>query len=284
MSAQPWDASLDLPFATLGFTGPPRVFCWDRDYHWAPPPLPDHDLWAILDGAGVVSLRGKRHDLKQGMCFVLQPGDCPNARHDPANPLVAFYCHFNMHDRFGRRIQAGQVELPPPGLPADDPALLGAMARRCVSCHQRGDMLGLRQARLLLEQMLALLWQWWRIPPSRPGDSRIAEVIREIEAKPGLQWSVDSIARRACLSRSQLTRRFRLHVGMGPIQFVIHSRIELAKQLILESDMTVSQIAAELGYADIYFFSRQFKQVAGYPPSHGRRVRTMAIRRNDTSR
>jgi AraC-like DNA-binding protein len=284
MNAQSRDAALDLPFATLGFTGPPRLFYWDRDYHWAPPPLPDHDQRAILDGSGAVNLRGKRHDLRPGSCFVLQPGDCPNAKHDPANPLVAFYCHFNMHDRFGRKILPDQIELPPPGLPAEDPALLTSMARRCVSCYQRGDTLGQRQARLTFEQMLALLWQWWRIPPGRPGNAKIAEVIREIEAKPGLQWSVDSIAKRACLSRSQLTRRFKAHVGMGPMKLVIRARIELAKQLIMESDMTVSQVAAELGYTDIYFFSRQFKHVAGYPPSRARHARNMAIRRKDASR
>jgi len=49
--------------------------------------------------------------------------------------------------------------------------------------------------------------------------------------------------------------------------FVIQTRLELARQLILESGLSLMDIADELGYQDLYFFSRQFKQRYGQPPS-----------------
>jgi AraC-like DNA-binding protein len=39
------------------------------------------------------------------------------------------------------------------------------------------------------------------------------------------------------------------------------------RQLLIETDLTISQIADALGYRDVYFFSRQYKQVFGIPPT-----------------
>jgi len=44
-----------------------------------------------------------------------------------------------------------------------------------------------------------------------------------------------------------------------------------AAQLIQETEMPLAQIADDLGYRDLYFFSRQFKRYRGVPPSHLRR-------------
>ncbi len=264
----------DLPFATIAFTSPPRLFYWDRDFHWSPPPLPDFDLWCILEGRGSVQLRGETHELVPGLCFVLQPGDQPDARHDPAHPLVAFFAHFIARDSRGRSLTKRRLVLPPPALAVRDLTLFSALAKRCVIAHQRGDALGWRQSRLALEQMLTLVWEWWLMPPPLPGDTAIQEVIRQVERRPGQIWEVGEMARRAHLSRAQFTRRFRALTGLAPMAFVIRARLDLARQLMLESTMSLTAIAAELGYEDLYFFSRQFKQRYGQPPSVLRATRT----------
>ncbi len=47
---------------------------------------------------------------------------------------------------------------------------------------------------------------------------------------------------------------------------------ERARQLISETEMKLSQIAEVLGHGDVYFFSRQYKQIFGKPPSAGRNL------------
>ena len=50
---------------------------------------------------------------------------------------------------------------------------------------------------------------------------------------------------------------------MSPEQFLIHARIDRAKYLLRETDMTIGQIADALGYRDVFYFSRQFARVTG---------------------
>jgi AraC-like DNA-binding protein len=57
---------------------------------------------------------------------------------------------------------------------------------------------------------------------------------------------------------------------MNPEQFTIHARIHRAQRLLRETDLTVKAVGEALGYSDIYFFSRQFKQVAGRSPTEYR--------------
>ncbi len=88
-----------------------------------------------------------------------------------------------------------------------------------------------------------------------------------IGSDPGNHWSVANLAKMACLSRSQFTRRFISATGVSPVRYQIHARLNRARQMISESDMTLSQIADALRYPDVYFFSRQFKHYVGFPPS-----------------
>jgi transcriptional regulator GlxA family with amidase domain len=51
------------------------------------------------------------------------------------------------------------------------------------------------------------------------------------------------------------------------MKFVIRARLNTARQLVRETNMKLARIAVELGYSDVCFFSRQFKQRFGRPPS-----------------
>jgi AraC-like DNA-binding protein len=61
---------------------------------------------------------------------------------------------------------------------------------------------------------------------------------------------------------------FKKNVGMSIQQYTNYVRIEKAKQLLIHSSLTISEIADECGFSDIYFFSKTFKKETGYSPSH----------------
>jgi len=62
---------------------------------------------------------------------------------------------------------------------------------------------------------------------------------------------------------------FQGYSGESPVNFRQRHRIERAKQLLLsEENFTVSEIAQELGFSDVYHFSKAFKKHCGISPFH----------------
>lgn len=259
-----------MRFTSLRLNNVPRVYHCEPGWRWSPPPLPDYDLWCVLGGEGEMRLLGQTYDLRPGTAFILSPGATPQARQNPERRLIVFAVHFAPLDESGAVIPPALWNFPQAHL-LHDLTFFEAMAYRCEAAMARGDSLGKRQSHLLAEQMLLQVLEESARKEASPVDTRLREIVREIRVAPGADWSVDEQAQRACLSRSQYTRRFTATVGVSPTQFVVQARLERASQLIRETDMSLSEIAAVLGYRDLFFFSRQFKKHRGIPPGALRR-------------
>ena len=74
---------------------------------------------------------------------------------------------------------------------------------------------------------------------------------------------------------------FRYYVGRTPRAYVIHHRIELAKQLLATTEMPVGDVARGMGWDSPGAFSTTFKQHIGEPPSgYRRQIRSQKRRGN----
>jgi len=54
---------------------------------------------------------------------------------------------------------------------------------------------------------------------------------------------------------------------MSPHAYLLQCRATSARRLLGETDLPIKSIAQQLGYRDVYFFSRQFRQMTGVPPA-----------------
>ena len=102
---------------------------------------------------------------------------------------------------------------------------------------------------------------------------RLLELREAMYASPQQSWSVDELARQASLSRAYVQELYRqaFHVPFGTD--LIQSRVQKAKRLLMETGLTVEEIAERCGYNSLVHLSRQFRQVTGYPPSVWREKR-----------
>ena len=75
------------------------------------------------------------------------------------------------------------------------------------------------------------------------------------------------LARQVNLSPDHFSRVFRQTFGMPPRRWLLEQRIQHAAALLAESERPVGDVAAELGYEDVFLLSRQFKAVMGTAPS-----------------
>lgn len=69
------------------------------------------------------------------------------------------------------------------------------------------------------------------------------------------------------MSRSQIHRKLKIETNLSTSDFIKHIRLERAKDMLLNTSQSVSQIAYKVGYSDANYFSRSFSKTYGLPPS-----------------
>lgn len=79
--------------------------------------------------------------------------------------------------------------------------------------------------------------------------------------------SIDELAASVELSPDHFLRSFAAATGRTPHQWVTDMRMEKAKRLLRETQMTASEIALEIGYSSPGHFSSRFRQVVGMTPT-----------------
>ncbi len=72
------------------------------------------------------------------------------------------------------------------------------------------------------------------------------------------------------VSQQYLMRVFKAEVGISPVKYINKLRIEQAKKLIRTTNDNLSSIGFQVGFENIYYFSRTFKQYEGISPLHYR--------------
>lgn len=79
--------------------------------------------------------------------------------------------------------------------------------------------------------------------------------------------SVPALAAALRLSPSRFAHRFRETFGTTPQTYVEGCRIEMARRLLLTTEMSIKEVALTCGFADPLYFSKRFARTTGYAPS-----------------
>ncbi|MGE5428526.1 MAG: helix-turn-helix domain-containing protein, partial [Methylococcaceae bacterium] len=56
-------------------------------------------------------------------------------------------------------------------------------------------------------------------------------------------------------------------------KYIINQKIERVKELLVYGELTLSEIADQMGYSNVAYLSNQFKKVTGLSPSHFKQVK-----------
>ncbi len=96
-----------------------------------------------------------------------------------------------------------------------------------------------------------------------PHYNELVELRSKIYRNPQLKWNVDSMAADVNMSRSYFQHLYSEIFGVSCITDVINGKIEKAKEILSETNCTISQVASMCGYDNEEHFMRQFKKVVG---------------------
>jgi YesN/AraC family two-component response regulator len=101
--------------------------------------------------------------------------------------------------------------------------------------------------------------------------SLVNQAVHIIEEKAG-NLSIDDVAGQLFVSKDYLRHLFRHYAGQSPMKTIIKTRIEHAKNLLHNNNLTVNMVAEKCGFENPYYFSRLFKEITGKTPSEFRQI------------
>lgn len=84
--------------------------------------------------------------------------------------------------------------------------------------------------------------------------------------------TIEDLAAHARVSPRTLSRRFRDETGYTPMQWIMRARLDRARELLEETDLSVEQIAVEVGLGTATNLRRYFRRVLGTTPTEYRRT------------
>lgn len=227
-------------------------------------PMPNYDLFYVWNGEGTVWLNRKPYHVSKGHCFLFRPGDETLATHNPQDPLVITYIHFD--------ISVEPQLIPKRHRVLENPIHFESLLTRYVRLFLIQTFGAEIEGKLILKQlMIHLLREEQEKEGIRDTSQSLMETIQEIanyiQQHPAKQHTIESLAARANLSERYFSQKFKQIIGHTVKSYIIYSRIKRAEHLLHNSGMTVTETAYALGYNDLHFFSRQFKQYTGKNPS-----------------
>ena len=133
------------------------------------------------------------------------------------------------------------------------------------------------------EQLLKLLWHLrYQDSGYEKYSAPVHLALRSIDLRFEERPDLDAIAAEAGISRSHLQALFKKELGISPYEYHLQRKFEKAKELLLQSNLSIEAIALQLSFRNRFHFSSEFKKRLGIPPGEYREKGGNAPRKTDT--
>ena len=101
-------------------------------------------------------------------------------------------------------------------------------------------------------------------------NSKVLSIIELMEANLSEPMTLIEIADYAGLSRRQIERLFRQHMGRSPARYYLEIRLDRARHLLIQSTMPVVEVAVACGFVSASHFSKCYRELYGRSPQQER--------------
>lgn len=234
--------------------------------------LDNYLLIYCIGGKGTLANDDKHYGITGGD-LVLLPRDHAHAyKADNKDPWTIYWLHFDgrLAESFYRHAQMTAPRLNIGVQPRVVRVFDGLTDLRRGS-HQLAEFIqGCHQLQALLSYIALLTRQ--QLP--RSGKLLNLEQLRALmQEHIHSQLDLARLAAEANVSKYHFAKKFKALTGSAPIQYFINMKMQRACYLLDSSRQSIKEVAASLGYDDVYYFSRLFKKTIGLSPSQYRQNR-----------
>ena len=229
-----------------------------------------HCICYVRRGSFGIHTRGKSYQLVAGSAVVFNPHDeyvCTHDHHVCDDECLSF--HFTPEQLDG--VGGTSADWEASGLPPL-PELMVAGELAQAAAEGRSDI-GLDEAGLwFTTRYLELVSgrSHKTLKASAADQRRAIDAAMWIDARSHDDIGLDDVADEANLSPFHFLRLFSNVLGVTPHQYLVRSRLKRAARLLTEEERSVTDIALDVGFADLSNFVRTFHRAAGISPGRFR--------------
>ncbi|MYN09851.1 AraC family transcriptional regulator [Pseudoduganella aquatica] len=109
-------------------------------------------------------------------------------------------------------------------------------------------------------------------------DRNLALALEAMHGAPAQDWTVESLARTAGMSRSGFAARFKTVVGQSPLDYLTQWRMHCATRLLQQGNAALSEVARQVGYESVAAFNRVFRRETAMTPGAFRKLGLHGVR------
>lgn len=247
-------------------------------YSWA-----DYHVLYIVEGTGYVNVGGRNRQMSAGNVMIFHPWQLRDYGFHRDKDSKSYYIHFNgdVCEELMKSLGLDGGNLFNIGISLTLTRLLDDLISEFRSKGEHYEY-------MCHSYLLAILTLISRKCLNAPRDSseakkRITEICRYIYENCGNIESVSELAQLAHLSESRFSHLFSKTVGISPQSYLLRAKIDTSKELLANTELSVGQIAAAVGFKDQNYFSRAFKRFASASPTEYRRNLSEAAPGRETS-
>lgn len=232
-------------------------------------------LHLTLSGEGYYNCLRQRFITKKGDLILLSPDAFYDfKRHQQCDHWHSSWLCFQLENQLANFVSWPEIGPGIRHLPINDEATMERIQSLFTDIHthcQNNSTL-VRQLRYNLLEQIFILCQLSR-PESqcKEQDHRIERTLEYIEHNFTQDMTIEQLANHANTSVATLSRLFKKHLGLSPLNWRDEKRMQLACEKLTQSCLRISQIAELCGYEDQLYFSRVFRKNLGTSPSHYRK-------------
>ncbi len=220
----------------------------------------------IVSGYGHFEIGGSMRKVGPGSALWFAPGDVIVADTDPLEPYATLVFRFRCDESI-------PLARKTPFVFAWEDSL--SCRRFCERAQEAFKLNGASDPDFGAALYSRMLWEQAGHLQREAKSERPASVeaaLDFIERNCASRIGVREIAAAAGVSESHLHGLFAKHLGVGPFQQLLKARLERARALLAESNLTVKEVCAEIGFSELRNFCAYFKRSMGLTPGAYRRL------------
>ncbi len=232
-------------------------------------PIREHEQWVwFAVETGEILLQWDNHDLKlsTGLSCFLPGGSKPSSIKSTGHARCIWIALEGPLSSLAVRKMGALLHMPLRQNALPSQLYLASQIVRVVVRHS-GSSDATYQLQHLMYGMIASHWG----QPFAMDAMLSHEIAKVVDTLRANQYKDNfSLAEMAAISRMPVEtfrKRFVAEVGMPPLSYVLYCKMERAKEILREQNVSVRQAGIEVGMQDPYHFSKQFKHIVGISPS-----------------